>query len=250
MSKRQHENGARGRSNKLYIFTKPAIPGRVKTRLVGELSAQQTALLHEAFLLDVCRAVGQGNFELTLAWALEVDEAVPEGVGADRIPGLRQQGEGLGERLYLALAQGAEDGSHVAALGSDHPEVSEQTLNDAFNRLEAGANGSDRPEEPADVVLGPTPDGGYFLIAMRASSVSSRIFQDISWSTSEVLEQTLDRCRELDLRVELLPMGHDVDVAEDLEGLIARLSSKEGGCPATREILTAWGRLAPAGVNS
>ena len=243
MAKSLREEAPRGCSRKLYIFTKPAIPGRVKTRLIGELSAQQTAQLHEAFLRDVCRSVGEGAFHLTLAWALETNEVVPTGVGDQPIQGLRQQGESLGDRLFHALAEGARDGSHVAALGSDHPEVSEETLSDAFNRL-----GDERPGGAADVVLGPTPDGGYFLIAARARALSSRIFQDISWSTSEVLEQTMDRCHELNLRVELLPMGHDVDVPADLEGLIERLGSSQGGCPATREILSSWGRL--QGENS
>ncbi len=233
MATRPDRNSPKGCPRKLFLFTKPAIAGRVKTRLIGELSAEQTAQLHQAFLCDVCKSVRHGDFDLTLAWALDDAEAVPNGVGSYQIQGVRQQGEDLGERLFQALAAGAQDGAHVAALGSDHPEISPQTLHDTFGRLDA----------EADVVLGPASDGGYFLIALRSSAVDPRIFQDIAWSTSEVLRQTLDRCSELELRAELLPMGHDVDVAEDLEALVDRLRRSEGGCSATRELLESWGRL-------
>ena len=207
--------------------------GRVKTRLIGELTAQQAADLHAAFLSDVCDAVTQGDFESTIAWALEEAEPIPDGVGEHRLPGLRQRGDDLGDRLYRILLDGTRDGAHVAALGSDHPELEHGTVARAFDLLDSGA----------DVVLGPTPDGGYFLIALAAGAVHRHLFEGIAWSTETVRRQTISRCDDLGLRVSLLPQGHDVDVAQDLEDLAGRLASRPGGCPATRGLLRRWGRL-------
>src|SRR4029077_14050553 len=96
----------------------------------------------------------------------------------------------------------------------------------------------------ADVALGPAEDGGYYLIAVRPGALSRRLFEGIAWSTERVLAQTLERCRELGLRVAMLPMAADVDTPDDLRRLAARLGEEpEGGCPAcprTRELLAAW----------
>ena len=223
---------ASSRRRKLFLFTKPAVPGRVKTRLVGDLTAEQTARLHAAFLNDVSRELEQGELELEIAWALDEDRPVPPGIESRPYPGLRQVGADLGERLFNVLRDGAVDGASVAALGSDHPEISHRAVENAFEMLEAGA----------DVVLGPTPDGGYFLIALAPQAVHRRLFEDVAWSTDAVRTTTLERCRELELRVELLPMGHDVDFPEDLAALVERLRQAPSSvCVDTRRCLRELG---------
>jgi rSAM/selenodomain-associated transferase 1 len=216
-------------ARRLLLFTKPARAGRVKTRLIGDLTPVEAAELHAAFLDDLLDRLRAGDFELRLAWALDPDEPLPAGP----VPGFRQLGEDLGERLYLALS---EVPGAVAALGSDHPTLPLELVHRAFERVEAGA----------DVVLGPAEDGGYYLIALEGGNggaVPRRLFEGIDWSTERVLPQTLERCRELGLRVELLPMASDVDTPEDLRRLAARLAVEELGCPRTRALLGAWGRL-------
>jgi rSAM/selenodomain-associated transferase 1 len=224
-------------SRRLLLFTKPARPGRVKTRLIGELTAEEAARLHGAFLDDLLDRLRGGDFELTLAWALDPDEEVPAGP----VPGVRQRGSDLGERLYLALSEAAlsEAGSGtVAAVGSDHPALPLELVHLAFATVEAGA----------DVVLGPAEDGGYYLIALRAGAVSPRLFADIAWSTEQVLATTLERCRELGLRVELLPAASDVDTPDDLRRLAGRMITSDLGCPRTRELLGALRRLPQEGT--
>lgn len=224
---RYNENVSRA----LLLFTKPAQPGRVKTRLIGDLSAEQAAQLHAAFLADALERLAGGDFELGIAWALEDGEALPSGPG----PGLRQNGATLGERLYDVLRRQAESHAGVAAAGSDHPSLARALVEEAFTRLEAAA----------DVVLGPAEDGGYYLIALRAAAVRAELFSGIPWSTAEVLAATLDRCRRLGLRTELLPPGADVDTPADLRRLAARLAADASGSPRTHALLAAWGRLAP-----
>ena len=219
-------------SRRLLLFTKPAREGRVKTRLIGDLTAAEAAALHAAFLDDLLERLREGDFELRLAWALDAEDELPAG-------GIRQQGDDLGERLYRALSEGARDGSSVMALGSDHPTLPLALIHEAFERLERGAG----------AVLGPAEDGGYYLIALRPDAVDPRLFEGIAWSTDRVLPATLERCGSLGLAVELLPPASDVDTPEDLRRLAARMSSDDLGCPRTRELLRAWQRLPVEGTT-
>jgi len=220
------------RDRRLLLFTKPAREGRVKTRLIGDLTPAQAAALHAAFLADLLDRLRAGSFTVRLAWALDPldsDDAMPEGP----FPGFRQRGDDLGERLYNALSEAAETSRAVAALGSDHPTLPLAIVHRAFELLESGA----------EVVLGPAEDGGYYLIALRAAVVARRLFEEIAWSTDQVLPATLERCRELGLRLELLPVASDVDTPEDLRRLAARMAAEDLGCPRTRALLQSWNRI-------
>ncbi|MEO6195988.1 MAG: TIGR04282 family arsenosugar biosynthesis glycosyltransferase [Thermoanaerobaculia bacterium] len=216
----------------LLLFTKPAREGRVKTRLIGDLTAAEAAALHAAFLEDLLDRLRAGEFELRIAWALEAGEAMPQ-IPAGPWSGLRQEGDDLGGRLYRALHDAAAGAGAVAALGSDHPTLPLERVHRAFETIESGA----------DVVLGPAEDGGYYLIALRAGAVTPRLFAEIAWSTDQVLAATLDRCRELGLTVELLPAASDVDTPEDLRRLAARMAEDDLGCPRTRALLGSLGLL-------
>ncbi len=222
----------------LLLFTKPARPGRVKTRLIGELSAEQAAELHAAFLGDLSERLAAGSFQLRVAWALEAGEPFPSDWVAGDAEHTRQADGDLGARLAAGLSAAASDFETVAAVGSDHPELGLAAVEQAFGDLEAGA----------DAVFGPAEDGGYYLIGLRPAvvrrpSVRRRLFEGIPWSTGEVLAVSLERCRRLGLEVTLLPPGRDVDVAADLRGLAARLAAGLSGCPRTRRLLAQWGWL-------
>lgn len=201
----------------------------MKTRLIGDLTPAQAAALHTAFLDDLLDRLRQGDFGLTLAWALDPGEPVPEG----DLPGVRQEGDDLGERLWRALSRAAQEADSVMALGSDHPIVSLDTIHHAFAAVEHGA----------PVAIGPAEDGGYYLIALRADAVHRRLFENIDWSTDRVLAQTLERCRELGLEAERLSLNMDVDTPDDLRRLASRMSCGDLGCPRTRDLLRTWGRL-------
>lgn len=221
------------RRRRLILFTKPARPGRVKTRLIGALSAEQAAELHAAFLADVCTRLLDGAFELCLAWALEPDQNLPLEPydEAPAIDAVEQSGADLGARLHHALAAASREAELVGAVGSDHPELELATVEEAFTKLEEGA----------DVVIGPAVDGGYYLIALRREAVAEELFSGITWSTETVLAETLERCRRRGLRVELLAPGHDVDRPADLERLASRLRGAPGLCPRTHALMAAWG---------
>jgi rSAM/selenodomain-associated transferase 1 len=217
----------------LLLFTKPATPGRVKTRLIGVLTAAQAARLHDCLLRDLVERLAGGDYELRLAWALGPGEEAP----ACALPAEPQRGAGLGERLHHGLAGAARSHRRVAAVGSDHPTLSAAIVERAFAALAAGA----------DAVLGPATDGGYYLIALRSEAVAGELFEGVAWSTPAVLEQTLDRCAARGLGVELLPVASDVDTPGDLERLAGELAAGDletgGDCPRTRALLASWGRL-------
>jgi dihydroorotase-like cyclic amidohydrolase len=98
-----------------------------------------------------------------------------------------------------------------------------------------------------DLVLGPTDDGGYYLIGLRAPCPA--LFEGMPWSTSAVLSRTLDRAQRLGLRVACLPAWFDVDTKADLERLAAELAVTPGLVPRhTREFLARRISPGPAGV--
>ncbi|MDX1630707.1 MAG: TIGR04282 family arsenosugar biosynthesis glycosyltransferase [Thermoanaerobaculia bacterium] len=212
------------------MFTKPAVPGRVKTRLIGELSPDDAADLHQAFLSDLRRRLKEGSFALRLAWDLEADETIPPGMA----PSFPQEGATLGDRLYRGLTRVVGDHAYVAAVGSDHPELPLARVETAFQWLRNGA----------DVVLGPASDGGYYLIGTRRETLHPRLFEEIPWSTAEVLARTENRIAELGLEARLLPAGEDVDTPADLRNLADRIRREEpDDLPATTAILRRIGFL-------
>ncbi|MEE8525363.1 MAG: TIGR04282 family arsenosugar biosynthesis glycosyltransferase [Thermoanaerobaculia bacterium] len=226
------------------LFTKPPRPGRVKTRLIGELSAEEAAELHAAFLGDIEESLRRGGFGLCVAWALDAGDPLPAGPAtttstAAATAGFRQQGEDLGARLYNGLRRMADSYEMIAAVGSDSPELGPEIVEDAFARLAAGT----------DVVIGPTRDGGYYLIGVRRETLRRELFDGIAWSTESVLDQTRESCRELGLAVELLPEIDDVDVGEDLRRLARRLGAAGDPPPRTRALLAAWGRIPAAAAG-
>lgn len=215
-------------SRSLLLFTKPAMPGRVKTRLVGALSAVEAARLHRAFLDDLLERFGDGPADLRVFWSLESGEAVP----SEPASGHRQEGADLGERMARAIAACA-DATSVVVIGSDHPDLAAERVAQAFEELDRGA----------DVVFGPATDGGYYLVAVRPSRLRPEIFLGIPWSTERVLAASLARCRELGLVVATLEPGDDVDRPEDLPRLAERLARAPGLAPRT------WAELERLGLT-
>lgn len=215
----------------LILFTKPARPGRVKTRLVGDrFSREQAAALHAAFVGDLGARLLDESFALRIAWELDPEDSLPIAPWPD-VVSVRQEGADLGKKLLRALSEAGTEHPAVAALGSDHPHVRMAAIHDAFRRVEAGA----------DVVLGPAEDGGYYLVAVAGDRVHPQIFDRIPWSSERVLQTTLERCRNAGLQVELLPESWDVDRPEDVGRLAAELDTKSLDLPRTRHLLDLWG---------
>lgn len=217
----------------LLLFTKPPAAGRVKTRLIGPLSATQAAELHRAFLDDLVGRLSAEPLELLPVWALEAGEPLP----LEPAGGRRQVEGDLGARMRQAftdlLSPPGKEGSDrfVVAIGSDLPQLEGGRIEAAFAALQAGAG----------VVLGPARDGGYYLIGLGVAALGAPIFEGIAWSTGSVLAQTLERCDAAGLEVALLPEEEDIDTIDGLERFAARLAAGAvPACPRTAALLGAW----------
>ena len=133
-----------------------------------------------------------------------------------------QRGDDLGARLAHAFEDLLADGAPWAiVIGSDVPTLPSAVLAAAVERV-AGA----------DLVLGPSEDGGYYLIGLREPRAA--LFADMAWSTEVVFEETMRRARALGLAIGLLPAWFDVDTAADLERLEASLAAPGSGARHTR----------------
>jgi len=213
--------------NTLIVVAKRPAPGQTKTRLTPPLSAAQAAQLYECFLrdtLDLMRAVPD------VRRAVAYLPIAARGYFAHLAPDfdlILQEGADLGARLDQALTHYLTRGTdHAVIMNSDGPTLPIDHVRQAFIELAAGA----------EVVLGPSADGGYYLIGLRRPA--PRLLREVRMSTSQVLADTLALAREENLRVALLPAWYDVDEAESLARLMTELDTTPASvAPHTRSFL-------------
>lgn len=187
---------------RLIIFVKNPLPGKVKTRLGRSIGLEKAAAIYSKLLIhtrNLCAALPLSK-EVWYA-----DFIHPEDLWNRGSFSKRKQGPGsLGTRMKRAFNRAFAEGyQKVLLIGSDCPELSPEHLQAALNALDRHA-----------VVLGPAHDGGYYLIGMREPFP---LFENIEWSTEKVLEQTLNLCQQLRLNPYLLPTLSDLDDLEDLK---------------------------------
>lgn len=211
----------------LLIFARRPSPGRVKSRLSPFLSPQEAAALYDCMLRDViARSAG---LEIASRFLFYEDDEEAQGYFReidDELLLLPQEGAGLGERLSNAFDEAFRRGFRkVAVIGTDSPDLPVTFIREAFLQLESGE---------AELLFGPTEDGGYYLAAMAAPH--PELFREMPWSTDRLLAASLQRAAKLGLRSALLPQWYDLDEPADLErpGLL----EEKGGALLTRQYLT------------
>lgn len=212
-------------STALAVMARYPEPGKVKTRLAATIGAELATALYRAFILDLHARFVAGPW--ALVWMYEPPDAPFEAlVGAGTVC-RPQRGAELGERMrncFEVLLDGADSYDRVIMIGADVPHI------DAAHIEEA-----DRTLCDHDVVLGPSADGGYYLIALRQPH---DIFSAIAMGTSSVLSQTVEAVKRAGLRHHLLPPSFDIDEEGDLIQLWQRLhQSGAPDLPHTRAIL-------------
>jgi uncharacterized protein len=218
----------------LAVMTKAPRAGQVKTRLVPPLSPQEAAQLNVCFLRDTATAIAKACG--TTARGIGVYTPVgAEAAYIDILPNdfdlLPQRGDGFGERLAFAAADLFQCGfTSVCLIDSDSPTIAADVYTKAVELLS-------KPTQR--VVLGPSDDGGYYLIGIKREH--PELFQRIDWSTERVLDQTKQRAQEIKVDVSLLPTGYDIDDAAGLRRLCGDLLSekeRQDVAPNTRKFLT------------
>ena len=192
----------------ILVFAKVPIAGNVKTRLMPHLTGAEAAALHQACLEDVLRTVAglPRRLEKRILFAGPPPTVrqlrstlVPKSISV----GFQARGN-LGRRLAAGMAPLFRSGiTRVVVIGTDTPWLNRRRILAALRLLTRN-----------DVVLGPTEDGGYYLIACRR--FIPQMFSGIAWGTDQVMEQTKSRLRTLGARYHLMPVDFDLDRPEDL----------------------------------
>jgi rSAM/selenodomain-associated transferase 1 len=227
----------------LAVMAKFWAPGQVKTRLAASIGDQPAAELHRQFVaVTLSRMAGQGDPRWLAA--APPDALLELRQWSAAMPGnwtvVPQHGGDLGERMSrlfeAAFAAGFE---RVVLIGSDSPDLPTGRVEQAFQRL---------LEYP--VVIGPSSDGGYYLIG--ASRSIPPIFDDMPWSTSSLADCTIRRLGQAGIACSLLEPWRDVDDHADLVALYERLVQKAAELDAPliqlRQTLARWARSPAASV--
>ena len=201
------------------VFAKNPMPNQVKTRLIPLLSPEQAATLYTAFLTDGCDTLAKlPDVDLIIAYTPAKARSDLQRLIGDDALYIPQIGAGLGERLTSATQWAAEHGyTKILLVGSDSPTLPIAYVSKAFTLLDS-----------QDIVIGPSTDGGYYLIGFSVEPLGRTvpyIFQEIAWSTADVFQQTVARIRSRKATLGLLPPWYDIDTAEDLAFLHVHLSA-------------------------
>jgi rSAM/selenodomain-associated transferase 1 len=217
-----------GGNRVLVIMAKAPRPGAVKTRLAPSLSPAAVTALYCCLLDDtLALARSLGDVEVAVMCPDTDVNDLAQLAGSESSV-VAQKGEGLAAGLTSVFAHVAGDHKrHTIAFNSDSPHLPRSVLEDAFETL-AGH----------DVVVGPTHDGGYYLVGAKASHPT--LFAGDGMGTSSALERLLSRARTLELSVAFADPFYDVDVAHDLTRLAAELRLAPARAPRTAEWLREW----------
>jgi rSAM/selenodomain-associated transferase 1 len=184
------------------------IPGRVKTRLLPQLSPPEAAHLHALMVEHVCAVVCSSAPGISQLWV----DGNPDAALFNRCRELGitevlvQQGADLGQRMAHVCQQALKSHAGVILVGSDSPAIDEAYLASAICAL-----------EHADVTIGPALDGGYVLLGMRR--FRAELFAGVHWGEDTVLAETLARVEELGWSCQLLEPLPDIDRPADLRFL-------------------------------
>jgi len=190
------------------IFAEPPIAGAVTTQLVPELGAERAAVLAEAFLEDTVAMVR------TLTWAeciIAATKAFERSYFKPEEVWLQSEGD-MGERLEKVLRLALKRKPIVLAIGADSPGLPATYLQSARDAL-----------QKADAVLGPSADGGFYLIGLTDCPVG--VLEGIQWSHSTTLAATTHKLEQFGMKTVLINPWFDIDSHDDLERLRRMLAN-------------------------
>ncbi len=201
--------------NCVLFFVKYPMAGRVKTRLAEHVGQDVATDLYKSFVADILSTMHalSVNFKIVF-YPPDAENQFQQWLG-EEYSYSPQIGKELGERMKTAFLQAFSDGyNSVVIIGSDIPDLPAEYLKLGFKALETN-----------DVVVGPSSDGGYYLIGFAKEAFLPDVFKGISWSGTDVFEDTLNILKGHRQKVYLLPQWHDVDTWADLSELVQRNKS-------------------------
>jgi uncharacterized protein len=212
----------------LVIMAKAARPGAVKTRLASALPPEAITGLYRCLLEDTLALAKSMDRVETAMMSPAGDAEDLRRVAGDGIEVVAQAGEGLGPGLTSVFEHFAAEGRRrIVAFNSDSPHLPSTTLRDAFEALRT-----------CDVVVGPTDDGGYYLVG--ATAAHPGLFTNSGMGTASALDTLLARARALGLSVRLMGEFYDIDVPADLSRAAEELRREPERAPRTAQWLADW----------
>ncbi len=248
--------GSSGSDRVLVIMAKAPRPGAVKTRLAPGLSPEAVTAFYRCLLYDTL-ALARSLSDVEVAIMCpesdvnEMARLSRSEASANEVSVVAQNGEGLAAGLTSVFAHFAPDDQSEDLQREDHPRDARRRRVIAFN--------ADSPHLPRavleaafetlvahDLVVGPTHDGGYYLVGAKASHPT--LFAHDGMGTSSALERLLARARALELAVGFADPFYDIDVADDLTRLAEELRLAPARAPRTAAWLKEWERLCGAGT--
>jgi uncharacterized protein len=185
----------------LLVFAKKPVLGKVKTRLAKDIGDEKALIIYKQLLFHTFDVAAQGD-SMVMACFTEHDDLTLDSIPYDKF---YQQVEGdLGIKMSEALNHAFKIGAQkTIVIGTDCPDISNELLAEAFQKLDT-----------YDVVFGPAHDGGYYLIGMKTPK--AHLFQNIAWSTENVLNQTLSKLLPNERCCQLRVLS-DIDILDDLK---------------------------------
>lgn len=196
----------------LLVFVKYPQKGKVKLRLSADLDETIVQELYRCFVHDTLVTAQKIKAQLRICFLpAHEKEKFKEWLGQNLVF-VPQKGTDLGERMKQSLTEACWEGfQRVVLIGSDSPDLPVTFLEHAFQEL-----------QNHDIVLGPSSDGGYYLIGFQGSSFEPLVFDDVQWGTGSVLTKTLQNIHDTKKDYILLPQWSDIDTLDDLKQLIKR----------------------------
>lgn len=192
--------------DRIIVFGRYPVPGQTKTRLIPALgpvgAADLQRRLTERTLATVKRAAAGQGMQVEVSYSGGSRRQLERWLGPDLM--FQEQSAGdLGERMRAALEQAFAEGVQRAVLvGTDIPQMTDRHIEEAFEAL-----------EEKEIVLGPSLDGGYWLIGLRRPA---EVFSGVDWGRANVMSQTIELAAKQGLKIHALARMRDVDTAEDL----------------------------------
>ena len=190
----------------ILFFVKFPIEGKVKSRLAKDLPQQFTTTLYRCFVTDLLTMLNKTNIPIVICYEPTDHKTQFQQWLGNEHTYLPQIGHTLGERLNNAFKNGFTQGyTHLLVIGSDSPDLSHTIIHTAFQQLDS-----------FDTVIGPSSDGGYYLLALHHNTYSPSYFQEINWSSPSVFIETLQRITNEQRTIFTLPEWYDIDTFSDL----------------------------------
>ena len=209
----------------LIVFAKEPAKDKVKTRLSRCLTAGRRLKLYKAFLKDTLNIVKNIRAEKILAYDSNKSPGYLRSI-AGGLSLYKQRGRGLGQSMHNAFKFAKDNkASKIVIIGTDSPDLPVGFIRQAFKRLET-----------KDVVLGPSRDGGYYLIGLKEPCKD--IFSSVKGSTPQVFKKTIENCKRKGKKISLLKSWYDVDTKDELLHLMAKIAKDKKSAPWTKRALS------------